>query len=301
MGGPRLPVGAVPGADPRTRRHAGGQRGTGAVANRVHSSRLPRRSALPEPPDPLPDRHLPCFAATRRITFILHTVKLAEGLDQTIIYDRWNTTPWGGYLGYSAAGRPTDTTELLWVFENHGGTGRFHTLVLLGGPDGNGATGEWLREGGDEYWVEVLGRGAFGNRCQGGLAAVSIIGPTTARVALNITPFALLVLGEKGDVPDPATTSLTVGTETIEAGDDLIDHPEACIGTAEFVVDLKTGEREFAGIDIDELYYWNIEDVRFQACFNYLVRSKLRTMPKVLTPEELQSLGDDFVNHCVAT
>ena len=52
----------------------------------------------------------PCFVGTRRITFILHLVKQADGGDQTIIYDRWNNTPWGGYLGYSSAGRPTDTT-----------------------------------------------------------------------------------------------------------------------------------------------------------------------------------------------
>ena len=241
----------------------------------------------------------PCFEGTRRITFILHTVKLADGVDQTIIYDRWNTMPWGGYLGYSSAGRPTDTTELLWVFENRGGAGRFHTLALLSGPDGDGATGEWLREGGDEYWVEVLGRVAFGNRCRGGLAVVSITGPVTARVAVNITPFAMLVLGEQGALPTPTATSLAFAGATIEAGHDLIDHAEACIGTAEFDVDLKTGGREFAGVTIDELYYWDIADVRFQACFNHLVRSKLRAMPATLTPEDLKSLGGDFVDRCI--
>ena len=121
------------------------------------------------------------------------------------------------------------------MFENKGGAGRYHSLALLGGPDSDGATGEWLREGGDEYWVEVLGRVAFGNRCKAGLAAVSIAGPTTALVSLNITPFAFLVLGDQGAMPAPTTTSLTRGAATIEAGKDLIDHAEACIGTAEFL------------------------------------------------------------------
>jgi hypothetical protein len=100
-------------------------------------------------------------------------------------------------------------------------------------------------------------------------------------------------------MPAPTTTSLTRGAATIEAGKDLIDHAEACIGTAEFLVDLNTGERKFTGATIDELYYWNIDDVRFQACFNHQVRLKLRGMSSTLTPEGLASLGDEFVDLCV--
>ena len=252
----------------------------------------------------------PCHAGTKRVTFMFHSIERADRLDQTIVYHRWNPSNWGGYLGYSSVGRPTRDTDLLWVFENDGGSGRFHSLALVRGLDGfrQRSTLEWLREDEEDDWIEVLARVSFGNRCKGGLAKVSITGPTTIQVSVNITPFALLALNEHRDWRTIGTAALfmdddagTTSEERIklEADRDLVNAAMACIGTADFLIDLETGERKFTGVVIDELYYWNIEEVRFQACFNHLVRSKTTAMPLTLTPRRLAALGGEFVEQCM--
>jgi len=252
----------------------------------------------------------PCHAGTKRVTFMFHSIQRADSLDQTIVYHRWNPSNWGGYLGYSSVGRPTGETDLLWVFENDGGTGRFHSLALVRGLDGlrQRSTLERLGENGEDDWIEVLARLSFGNRCKGGLAKVSITGPTTIRVSVNITPFALMALNEHRDWWTIGTAALfmdddagTTSEERIklEADRDLVNAAMACIGTADFLIDLETGERKFTGVVIDELYYWNIEEVRFQACFNHLVRSKTTAMPLTLTPRRLAALGGEFVEQCM--
>ncbi len=252
----------------------------------------------------------PCHAGTKRVTFMFHSIERAGSLDQTIVYHRWNPSIWGGYLGYSSVGRPTGDTELLWVFENDGGTGRFHSLALVRGSHGlrQRATLEWLEEDEEDDWIEVLARVSFGNRCTGGLAKVSITGPATIRVSVNITPFALMALNEHRDWRTFGTAALFLGGDTgpaagertkLEADRDLVNAAMACIGTADFLIDLATGERKFTGVVIDELYYWNIEDVRFQACFNHLVRSKTTAMPLNLTPSRLAALGGEFVEQCM--
>ena len=241
---------------------------------------------------------------------MFHSIARADSLDQTIVYHRWNPSNWGGYLGYSSVGRPTGDSDLLWVFENDGGTGRFHSLALVRGLDGlrQRSTLERLGENGEDDWIEVLARLPFGNRCKGGLAKVSITGPTTIRVSVNITPFALMALNEHRDWWTIGTAALfmdddagTTSEERIklEADRDLVNAAMACIGTADFLIDLATGERKFTGVVIDELYYWNIEDARFQACFNHLVRSKTTAMPLNLTPSRLAALGGEFVEQCM--
>ena len=59
--------------------------------------------------------------------------------------------------------------------------------------------------------------------------------------------------------------------------------------------------RCFLGVEIDELYYWDIGEVRWQGCFNHLVRSQTTAMPLTLTPERPAALGGEFVERCVAT
>ena len=248
----------------------------------------------------------PCHAGTKRVTFMFHSIGRADSLDQTIVYHRWNASSWGGYLGYSSVGRPTGDTDLLWVFENDGGSGRFHSLALVRGPDGlrQRSTLERLRQNEEDDWIEVLARVSFGNRCKGGLATVSITGPTTIRVSVNITPFALMALNVHRDWRTIGTAALFLDDDTgtaseerikLEADRDLVNAAMACLGTADFLIDLATGERRLTGVVIDELYYWNIEDVRFQACFNHLVISKTTAMPLTLTPSLLAALGDEFV------
>ena len=148
----------------------------------------------------------------------------------------------------------------------------------------------------------------FGDRCNGGLAKVTITGPMTVRASVDITPFALLALDVHHDwrgvdaealVLEGGAGAASEGSIRLEAGRDLVNDPLACIGTADFLVDLATGERQFTGAVIDELYYWDIEDNRLQACFNYLARSKVTAMPLTLTPDSLAALGDEFVARCV--
>ena len=133
---------------------------------------------------------------------------------------------------------------------------------------------------------------------------MSITGPTTIRVSVNITPFALMALNVHRDWRTIGTAALFLDDDTgtaseerikLEADRDLVNAAMACLGTADFLIDLATGERRLTGVVIDELYYWNIEDVRFQACFNHLVISKTTAMPLTLTPSLLAALGDEFV------
>ncbi len=251
----------------------------------------------------------PCLAGTKRVTFIYHAVDRGNETERTIIYDRWSPAAFSGYLGYSHVGRPTSDSDLLWTFENSGGRARFHSLALVKGllARRERATLEWLRDDGEAYWVEVVGRARFGDRCNGSLARVAITGPTTVRASVNITPFALLALdayhGWRGIAADTLvldgdTGAAAQGPIRLEAGRDLVNDPLACIGTADFLVDLATGERQFTGAVIDELYYWNIDDIRLQACFNYLARSKATAMPLTLTPQSLATLRDAFVARC---
>ena len=100
---------------------------------------------------------------------------------------------------------------------------------------------------------------------------------------------------------DDDTGITSEGRMKLEADRDLVNAAMACIGTADFLIDLETGERRFTGVVIDELYYWDIEDVRFQACFNHLVRSKTTAMPLTLTPRLLAALGGEFVEQCMVS
>ena len=249
----------------------------------------------------------PCLAGTKRLTFVYHAVDRGNGTERDIIYDRWSPAAFSGYLGYRHVGRPTSASDLLWAYENSGGAARFHSLALVKGllARREQAALEWLRDDGEAYWVEVVGRVRFGDRCNGGLARVAITGPTTVRVSVDITPFALLALdarnGWRGITADDFFLEGDAGAAPIrlEAGRDLVNGPRACIGTADFLVDLTTGERHFTGAVIEELYYWDIEDARLQACFNYLARSKTTAMPLSLTPDSLAELSAAFVTRCV--
>ena len=248
----------------------------------------------------------PCLAGTKRVTFVYHAVKRDNETVRSIVYDRWSPALLSGYLGYRHVGRPSDDSDLLWTFENSGGAARVHSLVLLRGLDAGRerVVQEWLRNDGADYWVEVAGQARFGDRCNGGLAEVSITGPTTVQASVNITPFALLALGAReieGNilVLDGGASAAGQWSIRLEAGRDLIDGPTACIGTAGFDIDVTTGERRFTGAVIEELYYWDIDDIRLQACFNYLTRSRATVMPLTLTPQSLATLRDAFVARCV--
>lgn len=209
------------------------------------------------------------------------------------------------FYEYRVAGRH-EGVALLDVAEGTGGTGIFSALVFVDGwPEGDLI--------GDDVRLRQVGVLEGGDRCNGGIAEVSVDGPLL-RLGERLTPFDLFIFrptrairkdrvrGFYEAIENTSADLVSDKLTALEPYEDLDTAAASCIGAATTEFDLDAGTARLVSITVtglaDEDPEW-VARHRHQACFNKVVKEAVRIFPKTLAPLQVRALAEIFETECL--
>lgn len=210
------------------------------------------------------------------------------------------------FYEYRVAGRH-EGVALLDIAEGTGGTGIFSALVFVEGwPEGD-LVGEDVR-------LRQVGVLEGGDRCNGGIAEVSIDDRSVLRLGERLTPFDLFIFRparairkdrERGfyeAIENPSADLVSPRLMALEPYQDLDTAAASCIGAATTEFDLDAGTARLVSITVTGLIDDDPEWVarhRHQACFNRVVKNAVPVFPKTLTPQQVKAMSETFETECL--
>lgn len=209
------------------------------------------------------------------------------------------------YFAYRVVGRLPGDVVLLETGESGGGTGRFTALAFMKGWPG--ADGAQLLD--PDHRLTSAGGIGGGDRCNGGLSGARLTGPTTLVLNENITPYDLFLARAGRAITREADDSGYTETEqkvrnppsqrlvSLQAYEDLDAAASSCLGWTTTEFDLAKGTSRILSITVESI--GGDQGLKYQACFDTLLRGALPTLPKTLTTREVDGLARRFESTCL--